>query len=93
MHQMMQILVCRRDNPDVGFDRTLGTNRQIFKVSILIAKLSDLLDSSRTLFLKLTVSEIEFPTVTLASVAPSFLARSRQKEAFDFKYSSSLIMI
>ena len=49
--------------------------------------------NSKTLFLKLTVSEIEFPTVTLASVAPSFLARSRQKEAFDFKYSSSLIMI
>ena len=62
-------------------------------MSILIAKLSDLFDSSKTLFLKLTVSEIEFPTVTLTSVAPSFLARSKQKEAFDFKYSSSLIMI
>ena len=60
---------------------------------MLIAKLSDLLDSSKILFLKLTVSEIEFPTVTLASVAPSFLAKSKQYEAFDFKYSSSLIMI
>ncbi|MDA7588370.1 hypothetical protein N8709_04230 [Candidatus Pelagibacter sp.] len=45
---------------------------------MLIAKLSDLLDSSNTLFLKLTVSEIEFPIVTLTSVDPSFLARSIQ---------------
>ena len=57
-----------------------------------MAKLSDLFDSSKTLFLKLTVSEIEFPIVTLASVAPNFFARSKQYEAFDFKYSWSLIM-
>ena len=56
-------------------------------VSILIAKLSDLLDSSKTLFLKLTDSEMELPTVTLASVAPSFFARSKQYDALDFKYS------
>ena len=41
-------------------------------------KLSDLLDSSNFLFLKFTVSEMELPTFTLASVAPSFFARSKQ---------------
>ena len=35
------------------------------------------------MFLKLTVSEIEFPIVTLASVAPNFFARSNQYEAFN----------
>ena len=52
-----------------------------------MTKLSDLLDSSKTLFLKLTDSEMELPTVTLASVAPSFFARSKQYDALDFKYS------
>ena len=48
------------------------------KVVISIPRLSDLFDSSNFLFLKLTVSEIELPTFTLASVAPSFFASSRQ---------------
>jgi hypothetical protein len=30
---------------------------------------------------------MEFPTVTLASVAPNFFARSKQYDALDFKYS------
>ena len=54
---------------------------------MLIARLSDLLDSSKALFLKFTVSDMEFPTVTLASVAPNFFAKSRQYDALDFKYS------
>jgi hypothetical protein len=48
---------------------------------MFIARLSDLLDSSRALFLKFTISDIEFPTVTLASVAPSFFAKSKQYDA------------
>ncbi len=42
---------------------------------------------------KLTVSEIEWPTVTLASVAPIFFAKSKQYEAFDFRNSWSLTII
>ena len=45
---------------------------------MLNANPSDLSDASRDLFLKLTVSEIEWPTVTLASVAPIFFAKSKQ---------------
>ena len=45
---------------------------------MLIANPSDLLDSSKVLFLKFTVSEIEWPTVTLDPVAPNFLAKSKQ---------------
>ena len=36
-------------------------------------------------FLKLTVSEIECPTTAVASVAPSFFAKSMQKDAVFFK--------
>ena len=60
---------------------------------MLNANPSDLSDASRDLFLKLTVSEIEWPTVTLASVAPIFFAKSKQYEAFDFKNSWSLTII
>ena len=42
---------------------------------------------NKALFLKFTVSDMEFPTVTLASVAPNFFAKSRQYDALDFKYS------
>ena len=48
-------------------------------------KLSDLSDSSNFLFLKFTVSEIEFITTAVASVAPSFFAKSTQKDAVFFK--------
>ena len=71
----------KMDNDDIE-DFFLPTN-----VWILIARLSDLLDSSKALFLKFTVSDMEFPTVTLASVAPNFFAKSRQYDALDFKYS------
>ena len=50
-------------------------NRQY---ELFTPKLSDLLDASNLLFLKFTVSEIELPTFTLASVAPNFFARSKQ---------------
>ena len=36
---------------------------------------------------KFTVSEIEFITTAVTSVAPSFFARSKQYDALDFKYS------
>ena len=57
-----------------------------------MAKSSDLLDSSNFWFLKFTVSEIEFLTITLASEAPSFFAKSKHKEDFCSKYSWSLII-
>ena len=50
-------------------------------------RLSDLSDSSNFLFLKLTVSEIEFITSTEESVAPNFLDSSKQNNAFFFRYS------
>ena len=53
-------------------------------------RLSDLLDSSNLLFLKLTVSETEFFTTTLESVAPNFLAKPKQYDDFFSKNSWSL---
>ena len=54
---------------------------------MLIPRSSDLLDSSNFLFLKFTVSEIEFFTITLESVAPSFYAKPKQYDAFVSKNS------
>ena len=48
---------------------------------------SYLLDSSNLLFLKLTVSETEFFTPTLDPVAPNFLAKPKQYDAFFSKNS------
>ena len=49
---------------------------------MLMPRSSDLLDSSNFLFLKFTVSEIEFFTITLESVAPNFFAKPKQYDAF-----------
>ena len=49
---------------------------------MLIPRSSDLLDSSSFLFLKLTVSDTELLTITLDSVAPNFLAKPKQYDAF-----------
>ena len=54
---------------------------------ILIPRSSDLFDSSKFLFLKLTVSETEFLTITLVSDAPNFFAKLRQYEALFSKNS------
>ena len=56
-------------------------------VVMLMPRSSDLLDSSNFLFLKFTVSEIEFFTITLESVAPNFFAKLKQYDAFFSKNS------
>ena len=56
------------------FDEDIDDFFLPIKVVIPIAKSSDLLDSSKFLFLKFTVSEIELLTKTLVSVAPNFFA-------------------
>ena len=70
----------------VKFEEVILDFFLLIYVVMLTAKLSDLLDSSNFLFLRLTDSEIAFTTDTLASVAPSFFAKSKQYVALDSKY-------
>ena len=61
----------------IKFDEAIEDFFFPIKVVMLATRLSDRLDSSKILFLKLTVSSIEFDTKTSQSVAPNFFAKSR----------------
>ena len=56
-------------------------------ITTYIGKKKSSISSSNLLYLKLTVSETEFFTTTLESVAPNFLAKPKQYDAFFSKNS------
>ena len=56
-------------------------------ITTYVGKKKSSISSSNFLFLKLTVSETEFFTITLESVAPNFFAKPKQYDAFVSKNS------